>query len=155
MQDSATTTLTYDPLDRLSKRSLPNGVFSSWSFDTAGRLSSVTSLRNGTGLDSHTYTRDAVGNITQEVLTGSSNSTSTFGYDDLYRLTSATVAGTAYSWSYDPVGNRSSQTVGGVNSSYTVDAADHLLTVNGAAVTSDANGSVTRDETGAPPPGAR
>jgi YD repeat-containing protein len=89
-----------------------------------------------------------VGNITQEVITGQSSSTSSFGYDDLYRLTSATVAGTSYSWVYDAVGNRTSQTVGGVNTSYTVDAADHLTAVNGSSVTSDANGSVTQDETG-------
>src|SRR5207302_8845471 len=94
------------------------------------------------------YTRDAVGNITQEAISGQSSSTSTFGYDDLYRLTSATVAGTAYSWVYDAVGNRTSQAVGGVNTTYTVDAADHLTAVNGSAVTSDANGSVTQDETG-------
>jgi YD repeat-containing protein len=89
-----------------------------------------------------------VGNITQETLTGTSNSTSTFGYDDLYRLASATVAGTGYSWSYDAVGNRTAQTVGGVTTTYTVDAADHLLTVNGAAVSSDANGNVTQDDLG-------
>jgi YD repeat-containing protein len=138
-------------IDRLSQQSLPatpSPVTTAWSFDTAGFLTSFTSLRNGTTLDSHTYLRDAVGNITQEMLTGASNSTSTFGYDDLYRLTSATVAGTGYSWSYDPVGNRTSQTVGGVNTTYTVDAADHLLTVNGAAVSSDANGTVTQDDTG-------
>jgi RHS repeat-associated protein len=46
------------------------------------------------------------------------------------------------------VGNRTAQSVGGVNTSYTVDAADHLTAVNGAAVTSDANGNVTQDETG-------
>src|SRR5205823_6497445 len=111
-------------------------------------VSSVSSLRSGTTLDSHSYLRDAMGNITQETLTGSSNSTSLFGYDDLYRLTSATVVGTGYSWSYDAVGNRTSQTVGGVNTSYAVDAADHLTAVNGAAVASDANGNVTQDDLG-------
>jgi hypothetical protein len=75
--------LTYDALDRLSQQSLsatPNLVTTVWSFDTAGFVSSVTSLRSGTTLDSHTYLRDAVGNITQETLTGSSNSTSLFSY---------------------------------------------------------------------------
>jgi hypothetical protein len=61
-------------------------VTTAWAFDTAGFVSSVTSLRNGTTLDSHAYLRDPVGNITQETLTGSTNSTSSFGYDDLYRL---------------------------------------------------------------------
>jgi len=46
------------------------------------------------------------------------------------------------------VGNRLSQTVGGATTNYTVDSADHLLTVNGVAVSSDANGSVTADDTG-------
>jgi YD repeat-containing protein len=151
LQSGATATLTYDQLDRLSQQSLPASlgpVTTAWSFDSAGFLSSITSQRSGTTLDSHTYLRDAVGNITQETLTGASNSTSTFGYDDLYRLTSATVAGTGYSWSYDPVGNRTAQTVGGVNTSYTVDAADHLTAVNGAAVVSDANGNVLQDDLG-------
>jgi YD repeat-containing protein len=151
LQNGATATLTYDALDRMSQQSLPatpNLVTTTWSFNAAGFVSSVSSLRSGTTLDSHTYLRDPVGNITQETLTGQNNSTSLFGYDDLYRLTSATVAGTGYSWSYDAVGNRTAQSVGGVNTTYTVDAADHLLTVNGAAVTSDANGDVTQDDTG-------
>jgi hypothetical protein len=54
----------------------PNPVTTAWSFDSAGFLSSVTSLRNGTTLDSHTYLRDAVGNITQETISGQTNSTS-------------------------------------------------------------------------------
>jgi RHS repeat-associated protein len=151
LQNGATASLTYDALDRLSQQSLPatpNPVTTAWSFDAGGFLSSVTSTRNGTTLDSHSYTRDAVGNITQEVISGQGSSTSSFGYDDLYRLTSANVAGTAYSWAYDAVGNRTSQTVGGTTTTYTVDAADHLTGVNGSAVTSDANGSVTQDETG-------
>ena len=75
LQSGATASLTYDQLDRLTQQTLPttpNPVSTAWNFDTAGRLSSVTSTRNGTGLDSHTYTRDPVGNITQEVITGSS-----------------------------------------------------------------------------------
>ncbi|MGH3577795.1 MAG: RHS repeat-associated core domain-containing protein, partial [Mycobacterium sp.] len=150
-QNGTTANLTFDALNRLTLQSLPtrpHPVTTAWAFDAAGFLTSVTSANNGTTLDSHTYTRDAVGNITQEVLGGANPGTSTFGYDDLYRLTSATVAGTAYSWSYDAVGNRLSQTVGGTTTPYTYDSADHLLSVNGTAVTSDANGSTTQDDQG-------
>jgi YD repeat-containing protein len=152
-QNGATASLTYDALNRLTQQSLPaipNPVTTARSFDSAGRLSSLTSSCNGSTLDSHTYTRDAVGNLTQEVIGGANPSTSSFGYDDLYRLTSATVNGTSYSYAYDQVGNRTSQTAGGVVTNYTYDSADHLTAVNANAVTSDANGSITQDDSGGP-----
>jgi YD repeat-containing protein len=82
------------------------------------------------------------------VIGGANPSTSTFGYDDLYRLTSAFINGTSYGYVYDQVGNRTQQTVGGVVTNYTYDSADHLLTVGGVNVTSDANGNITNHGSG-------
>jgi hypothetical protein len=58
-----------------------------------GFLTSLISLKSGVTFDSHLYTPDPVGHILQENRNGTID---TFGYDDLYRLTSATVSGTSY-----------------------------------------------------------
>jgi hypothetical protein len=76
---------------RIVVRTLPNGVTTEWNFDWDGYLTSLVSKRNGTSFDTHSYTRDRESNITQEVVNGTTNS---FGYDNLYRLTSSMVSGT-------------------------------------------------------------
>jgi RHS repeat-associated protein len=139
-QNGLTATLEYDELGRLKKRTLPNGVSTEYGFNTAGFLTSLISKKSGVAFDSHSYSHDAIGLITSETANGVLSS---FGYDDLYRLVSASVGSTSYAWSYDKVGNRLSQTVAGVGTSYTHNAANRLLTVNGAAVTHDANGNLT------------
>jgi YD repeat-containing protein len=144
-QNGQSATFQYDELGRMTKRTLPNSVSTEWGFDTAGFLNSVISKLNGTPFDSHTYVPDAVGNILQESINGAP--ANTFGYDDLYRLTSSSVGGVASSWVYDNTGNRTSQTVGGVTTSYTPDDANRLIAVNGVTVTNDANGNVTGDGT--------
>lgn len=123
----------------MTRRILPNGVTTERVYDAAGFLSSVVSKRNGTAFDSHVYTRDAVGNVLQENANGVN---STYVYDDLYRISSATVRGVNYAWTYDSVGNRLSQTAGGVTTTYTYNAANRLTAVNGAPVTHDANGNL-------------
>jgi YD repeat-containing protein len=122
----------------MSRRSLPNGVTTDWSFDDAGFLISLVSKKSGVTFDSHLYTPDPAGHILQENKNGTLDA---FGYDELYRLTSATVSGTSYRWSYDNNGNRLTQDKGLDHTDYTCDQCDCLLSVNGAAVTSDANGS--------------
>jgi len=75
-----------------------------------------------------------------------SNQTITYGYDALHRLTSADyTSGLSYTYTYDKVGNRSSQTVGGVNTAYTYDAADRLTNAGGIAFTWDDNGNLLND----------
>jgi RHS repeat-associated protein len=75
-----------------------------------------------------------------------SNQTITYGYDALHRLISADyTGGLSYSYTYDKVGNRSSQIVGGVNTAYTYDAADRLTNAGGIAFTWDDNGNLLND----------
>jgi YD repeat-containing protein len=142
-RNGLTTGITYDALNRRSVQTLPSGVTTNWAYDAHGFVSLILS-HNG-NLDGHGYTRDAVGNITQENVNGG---TFTYGYDDLCRLTSASVMGTSYAWIYDKAGNRTQQIAGGVTTNYTYNAADRMLTVNSTAVSHDANGQVTADETG-------
>ena len=108
-------------------------------------MSSV--LANNGSLDGHGYTRDLAGNITQETENGQ---TLTYGYDALYRLTSATstITGKSYSWTYDLAGNRLSQTINGTTTNYSYNTADQLTAVNSTPVTTDANGNVLVDEAG-------
>lgn len=75
-----------------------------------------------------------------------SNQTITYGYDALHRLISADyTGGLSYSYTYDKVGNHSSQIVGGVNTAYTYDAADRLTNAGGIAFTWDDNGNLLND----------
>jgi hypothetical protein len=79
---------------------------------------------------------------TQEAVNGS---TWLHSYDDVSRLSSASVLGVNSSWQYDLTGNRTQQISGGVTTSYTVNAADRLTAVNGTAVLTDANGVISRN----------
>ena len=66
-----------------------------------------------------------------------------YTYDDRYHLTAADyTSGEQYSYTYDPVGNRLEQIIGGDTTSYTYDAANRLATVNGTSYTFDANGNL-------------
>jgi RHS repeat-associated protein len=140
-QNSQTTTLEYDPLDRLVKRTLPNTVSTEWTYSDMGFLSVMASKKAGVPFDTRLYERDNTGTLGRETVNGA---VTDYGYDDLYRLTAVVVGGvTQQSWTYDKVGNRLTQISGGVTTNYTYNNANRLLTVNGAAVTHDANGNLT------------
>jgi RHS repeat-associated protein len=139
-QNSLTAVLDYDGLGRLIKRTQPNGVFTDWAFDAGGFNTSVISKKGALTLDSHVYTRDAVGNITQENRNGTLD---TFGYNDFYELTSATVGGVNYSYSYDTNGNRTQSIVGGQVTNYTCDTSNCTTMIGSTPVTHDANGNIT------------
>src|SRR5262249_13620422 len=98
--------------------------------------------KGATTLDSHSWTRDAVGNPLMETNNGFN---ATFGFDDLYRITSATDPTGTYSWGYDADNNRLSQLLNGTNTTYTVDTANHLTSVGGVMVITDANGNLQDD----------
>jgi len=102
---------------------------------------------NGLPAASFGYSYDAAGNRTQavETLLGQTVMID-YGYDALYRLTSAIYSGgPGYSYTYDPVGNRLQQIVDGVPTGYSYDAADRLTSVGGVAYTWDANGNLLSD----------
>ena len=107
---NGTTSITYDALNRPAVRTLPSGVNTTWSYDSHGFVGAIVSrLPNGAAHDTHFFTRDAVGHITVDFANAQNF---TYGYDDLSRLTGASVLGTSYAWVYDKAGNRTQQIAG-------------------------------------------
>ena len=124
-----TTTYTYEPDDLLKTVTYPNGVVATHGYDKADRLLSVVNAKGGTALSSYLYSGthpstglpvsyDANGNRLIQVETnGGTTETTTYGYDDLDRLTavnypsdSAYPQGRLVSYGYDAVGNRVRET---------------------------------------------
>jgi RHS repeat-associated protein len=131
----------------------PNGVNTSYTFDTLSRLLGV--LHNGGSLPgSAGYTYDAAGNrltktAIQEANPNPVSVTSNYSYDSIYELTQAVVGGTlAESYSYDQVGNRLTS----VNPvSYSYNASNELTSTSAPATYAyDNNGNTTSktDSTG-------
>jgi RHS repeat-associated protein len=68
----------------------------------------------------------------------------TYTYDVLDRLKTAVYStGENYSYGYDKVGNRTSQTINGTTTSYTYDIVNRLTSVNGISYTWNDNGSLS------------
>lgn len=157
----------YDAVGNRSEVDLPNGVVTTYLYDSLNRLTNLVHQSGMTNLASYSYKLDATGRRTNavEVLWQESGSylTNTFSwqFDGLYRLTNevSQCSATGFSYTngfvYDLNGNRLKQVRTG-NSVTTItnlyDANDQLLlevTRNGGSLVDsnsyayDANGSVT------------
>ena len=113
--------------------SLSDGAQTSYTYDANGWVTTLSQKSaNGTVLSNITYTRDRLGNILSQTesaanTTGANTGTTTYTYDALYRLKTADypalvtggVTGSATvndeAFSYDAVGNRLTQTKGGLS----------------------------------------
>jgi RHS repeat-associated protein len=135
----------------LTQQTAGNGVATVQSFDApTGRLTSIVA-GTGNAVASFSYTYDAIGNVLSRG-DGNTELSEIFVYDQLNRLTSATVAGNvapAKSFSYDPIGNLLLKSDVGT---YTYPAAGevrpHAVTsISGATIATtfsyDANGNQT------------
>lgn len=143
---SGVTDYTYDNAGRLTGIANPNGVTSTLTYDTADRLTGISHVQGTTTLESIGYTLDAVGKRT--AMTDSAGTTS-WGYDALDRLTSATYPNDdATTYGYDAVGNRTSQTVNGATTTSTYDAADRLLAAGNESYGYDTAGRQTSKTSG-------
>jgi len=93
------------------------------------------------------YTRDAVGNVTGIADRLDPDRSRTFGYDDLYRLTSAAGVYSTISYTYDDVGNRLTRTQNGQTDTYQYLAGTNRLEqingLNPQSFTYDAAGNPT------------
>jgi RHS repeat-associated protein len=126
-----TTGYTYDAAGRLTATAYPNGWTEQRSYDNADRLNDIRSVNGQNTLALATYTRDNVGNPTQIVRDGV---TETYAYDNADRITAACyggqiatcASGSKITYAYDKVGNRTSQTKFGTTTSHSYDAADEL-----------------------------
>ena len=142
-----TTKYAYDPLDRLSSVTDPDGHTTSYEYDPAGHRIATT---NAEGEVTH-YGYDAAGRLTgisysdgttpdvaetydadgDRVKLTDGSGTSTFIYDSLGRITSATNgAGATVLYGYDPAGHLTTLTYpNGKNVTRTYDAAGNLTSV--------------------------
>ena len=142
-----TTTYTYDNASNVATVATPNGLQSSFTYDTLNRLTGMT-----TPVASYNYTLGPTGNRTQAI--ESNGRTVNWSYDNIYRLTSETIANDpsqnngSVSYGLDPVGNRTSETssLPGINSgSWPVYNADDQQIPSESY---DLNGNVTRTANG-------
>jgi YD repeat-containing protein len=118
-----------------------NGLLHSFAYDNRYRVSAL----NSGGVLALTYGYDRVGNVLSIADTRIGMNQS-FGYDGLDRLTRADGFWGAGSLSYDNLGNRLSQSIGGLSTSYNYAAAtQRLISADGAGADSfsyDANGNL-------------
>ena len=114
---SGITSYTYDAVGNLGSFAYPNGVLTSYHYNSLNRLTSMqstcaagTGCTPGSALAGYVYTLAPAGDrLNVSELSGR---TVQYGYDDLYRLTSETVGGSpagnngAINYTYDATGNR-------------------------------------------------
>lgn len=101
----------YDAAGRRALRTLANGVNTSYSRDAAGRLTRLLSTNALDPLADFAQTYDAMGNVSSlfELQPNLPNRNRTLGHDALGQLTQdqdAFLADSAFSWTYDLAGNR-------------------------------------------------
>ena len=133
-----TTTYSCDSASNVATAAYPNGLQSSFTYDTLNRL---TAMNAGTA--SYSYQLGPTGNRTQA--SESNGRTINWTYDGIYRLTNESITSDPHSvdgsvaYGLDPVGNRltESSSIAGVNSgSYGYNADDEVSTE-----TYDSNGN--------------
>jgi RHS repeat-associated protein len=134
-----TTAYTYDAANNLATATYPNGLTSTFTFDSLNRLTALS-----TPVSSYSYQLGPTGNRTSA--TEGNGRTLNWSYDGIYQLTNETIAsdplGTNGSVGYglDPVGNRQSETstVSGISSGTFSFNGDDEMT---SAETYDSNGN--------------
>ncbi len=145
-----TTSYAYDPAGNLTQTTLPatNGYAEERTYDRAGRLTRVKSVKGASALADFTYTLDPVANPTQVVRAGSLPGTQTYEYDVRDRLTQVCYAASCPAsdyirWTYDPVGNRLTEVRPSDTTNYTNNAADELTQAGPTSYSYDQNGNET------------
>ena len=143
-------TYTYDPNGNRASMTQPNGVTTIYTYNARNRLTTLTSQHGPTTqvVQQYDLTLGPAGNRTR--ISEHGGTVRDYTYDTLLRLTGEQVTrnGTladATTYTYDPVGNRTTQTTTGTNTgtvNYTYDERDRLLTEDTTAYTWDANGNL-------------
>jgi RHS repeat-associated protein len=133
-----TTSYVYDPNNQLTSESLPNGYTATMVYDHAGQLSSLTNANGPTTLSSYAVTGRYNDGAPQTLSATNNNQNwvENYTYDQNGRLASVCYQATCpngsdpkIGWTYDPSGNRISETrANGVATAYSYNAADELKT---------------------------
>ncbi len=129
------TMFSYDNNNRRVGTSYPTGVENYTVYDNAGRITSITTTDNfsPTVLSKRTYTYTTNGTspvrdgALRKTMTTETGAVTTYGYDAVKRLTSATTGSTTDSWTYDANGNRlTAAKTGTATDYYAYNAADQM-----------------------------
>src|SRR6185437_16021976 len=130
----------YDALSRRTSLNRPNGVNTSYKYDSLSHLLSVLHQAGTVTLDGDSYTYDNAGNRITKV-NSLNNVTENYTYDPIYQLTQVTQGlTTTESYSYDAVGNRLSSL--GM-SPYAYNTSNELTSTPSATFDYDSNGNTT------------
>jgi YD repeat-containing protein len=138
--------ITYHPFGGVKGFTLANGQTYARTYDQDGRAATYT-----LGGTAYTIGYDAASRIAFITETANPPNTNTYGYDNVDRLTSATLPASVYGFGYDGVGNRVTRSTGSGSDTYAYSSTSNQLSsitpVSGPArtFTFDANGSTTAD----------
>ena len=150
--DQGTTTYAYDAIGRQTQITYPNGVTTSYTYDSRNRVTKIEHKKSdGTILQSFAYTYDAVGNRTQVV--ENTGRKVEYTYNEVNQLTKEIVSNdpngnnTTTTFTYDDVGNLVTKTIDGISESYTYNANDQLTAKGSVTYTYDPNGNLIDDDT--------
>ncbi len=116
--------IAYLPFGPLTDMTMGSGTAVSRQFNERYLLENLSA---GSLMD-YTYDFDNVGNITDITDGLDAARSQSFGYDDLYRLNSATGIYGSIGYTYDKVGNRQTRTLDGQTDAYTYEPGTHKLT---------------------------
>ena len=145
---SGTTSYTYDNnTNNLKKKTLPNGVYTDYTYDLAKRITDVSNKKsNGSVISSYHYEYDANNNITQAVeTTASGTTTKNYTYDKLNRLTRSDCSdGTFEAYTYDAMGNRLTMATQAGTINYEYDSDNRLLHAGDTYFFYDKNGNLIK-----------
>ncbi|WP_339066203.1 putative Ig domain-containing protein [Teredinibacter turnerae] len=143
---NGTTRYTYDAVGNLDTVTYPNGIVEEYDYNDVNQLIVLT-VRDASQnvIASYTYALDYTG--CRESITEAGGRFTDFKYDDLYRLTDEIItdnlAGNhTANYQYDWVGNRTYETVNGVETLYLYDDNDRLEQQGGTVYGYDDNGNL-------------
>ena len=145
-----TTSYDYDAAGNVTEATLPsgNGYVEDRTYDRAGRLTRVKSVKSASTLADFTYTLNAVGDPTQVVRAGALSSTETLTYDSRNRLTEACLQSSCpggsdpfIRFTYDGVGNRLTEVRPAGTTSYSYNDDDQLTQAGAVSYDYDDNGN--------------
>ena len=111
-----TTTLGYAPSGRLTEITRPDGSLTEHTYFDNGRLQSIRHSKAGAPLARYDYVYDPNGNRTEQrefngATTGETTQSTRYVYDDADRLVEVKEPNRTTSYTLDPVGNRTHETV--------------------------------------------
>jgi len=146
----------YEPFGPVTGLKYGNGIAETRSFDLDYRLTGIVSTGNKP-VQNLVYGYDSADNVLSVADAITSGNTQRLGYDTLDRLTSAAGAYGSLGYTYDPVGNRLTQTLGADTTTYSYAAHSNRLSTTASGGTTQtlgytAAGNINSFSPGVPPP---